>query len=306
MSTQLIAVLLGLLSAMSIAWGTVVRHQLGTVVAEGRGTVAGVAAAIRRPKWWAGSALAVSGYGLQLAALGFGSVLLVQPLLVLSLPFSLFLGARLYNRRLPMATVVWSLLLSMAVAVLVVFGNPLPGVDSPPLIVWAPTMFSGVAIFLGLYVSASTWLRPHKAFLLGIATGVVFGYLAMFSKALVDGFLDRGLLSIFVSWELWGLLGLMVLGVTTQQAAFNAGMLDKSLPPMTSAEPVTAFILGYVVLGERFQVEGPLGWTVIVTATVLMVAATVRLPVADQPSDRPFKHGEHVPPDPIPQDDPNH
>lgn len=287
MSTQLIAVLLGLLSAMAIAWGTVVRHQLGTVVAEGRGTVAGVAAAIRRPKWWAGSALAVSGYGLQLAALGFGSVLLVQPLLVLSLPFSLFLGARLYNRRLPVATVVWSLLLSMAVAVLVVFGNPLPGEDSPPLVVWAPTMLTGVAIFLGLYVSASTWLRRHKAFLLGIATGVVFGYLAMFSKALVDGFLDRGLLSIFVSWELWGLLGLMVLGVTTQQAAFNAGMLDKSLPPMTSAEPVTAFILGYLVLGECFQVEGVLGWAVILAATVLMVAATVRLPVADSPKHQP-------------------
>ncbi|WP_051259929.1 DMT family transporter [Corynebacterium sputi] len=306
MSTQLIAVLLGLLSAMAIAWGTVVRHQLGTVVAEGRGTVAGVAAAIRRPKWWAGSALAVSGYGLQLAALGFGSVLLVQPLLVLSLPFSLFLGARLYNQRLPMATVVWSLLLSMSVAVLVVFGNPLPGQDSPPFIVWAPTMFAGVAIFLGLYVSASTWLRNHKAFLLGVATGVVFGYLAMFSKALVDGFMDRGLLSIFVSWELWGLLGLMVLGVTTQQAAFNAGMLDKSLPPMTSAEPVTAFILGYLVLGERFQVEGLLGWIVILAATVLMVAATVRLPVADRPSDRPFERGQHVPPDPIPQDDPTH
>lgn len=302
MSSQLIAIILGLLSAVSIAWGTIVRHQLGITVSQGRGTFAGVAAAIRVPKWWLGSGLAIAGYGLQVAALGFGSVLLVQPLLVLSLPLSLILSARVYNRSLPTPTVVWSVLLAMAVAVLVVGGNPQAGSGAPPFHVWVPTMLVGVGLFLTLYVSASTWLRRYKAFLLGMATGLIYGYVAMFSKALVDAFLERELLSVFVSWELWGLISLAVLGVITQQAAFNAGMLSQSLPPMTSTEPITAFILGYLVLGERFQVESVLGWIAIVVATILMVTATVRLPVEDKPgnrrSDRPRERGEQVAPGP--------
>ena len=59
-----------------------------------------VSALARQPLWWAGSAADVAGYAAQAAALGLGSLLLVQPLLVTSLLFALPLGARWSGRTL--------------------------------------------------------------------------------------------------------------------------------------------------------------------------------------------------------------
>ena len=100
MHNQLLAVLLGLGSALTIAWGTVIRHRLADELPDGAGTMSGVWAVVSRPKWWAGVILAMTGYGLQIAALAFGTLLLVQPLLVMSLMFTLPLAAKIAGRRI--------------------------------------------------------------------------------------------------------------------------------------------------------------------------------------------------------------
>lgn len=45
---------------------------------------------------------------------------------------------------------------------------------------------------------------------------------------------------------------------------------------MTCAEPVVAFVLGYVVLGEKFQAQGT-QWIWMAAALVAMIASTVVL-----------------------------
>lgn len=64
--------------------------------------------------------------------------------------------------------------------------------------------------------------------------------------------------------------------MAVQQASFNAGALRNSLPAMTCAEPVVAFVLGYVVLGEKFQAQGT-QWIWMAAALVAMIASTVVL-----------------------------
>ena len=54
---------------------------------------------LRDRQWWLGSLVSAAGFGLQAAALGFGSVLLVQALLVTSLLFALPVNARITRRR---------------------------------------------------------------------------------------------------------------------------------------------------------------------------------------------------------------
>ncbi|MDK6966525.1 DMT family transporter, partial [Escherichia coli] len=73
----------------------------------------------------------------------------------------------------------------------------------------------------------------------------------MLSKSVVDTYVNDGLVQLLLSWELWLLVALAVIGVGLQQAAFNAGPLQASLPAMTVVEPIVAFSLGYIVLGER-------------------------------------------------------
>src|SRR5699024_2847499 len=185
----------------------------------------------------------------QIAALAFGSLLLVQPLLVMKLMFTLPLSAKFDGRRISRQEMSWAIILTVAVAVLVVLGNPLPGEPQPALSRWLPALGVGVVGFVLMYHAAGTLLRREKALVLGLATGWLYGYVAVLSKAVTDMWLHGGALELLKAWELWSLIALALIGVAVQQASFNAGALRSSLPAMTGGEPVVAFVLGYAVLG---------------------------------------------------------
>ena len=91
---------------------------------------------LRDRRWWLGSIVAAVGFGLQAAALGFGSVLLVQALLVTSLLFALPINARLSHRRVTRWEWTWAALLAAAVAVIVIVGNPTAGHSRASLETW--------------------------------------------------------------------------------------------------------------------------------------------------------------------------
>ncbi|EUA34454.1 hypothetical protein I552_5237 [Mycobacterium xenopi 3993] len=61
---------------------------------------------------------------LQAAALGLGSVLLVQALLVTALLFALPINARVTRRRMTRREWTWAALLAVAVAIVVTVGHP--------------------------------------------------------------------------------------------------------------------------------------------------------------------------------------
>ena len=94
-----IAALLALGAALFIAIGDVI-HQRSAheVTDEPVGHVQLFLRLLRDPMWWTGSIVAAVGFGLQAAALGLGSILLVQALLVSSLLFALPISAKLANR----------------------------------------------------------------------------------------------------------------------------------------------------------------------------------------------------------------
>ncbi|KQB84522.1 DMT family transporter [Corynebacterium oculi] len=278
MHSNLLAVLFALASALTIAWGTVVRHRIAEE-APADGSLKGSPFwnAISRPLWWAGTGTALLGYGLQVIALGFGTLLVVQPILVLSLMFTLPLSARYDGRRISPEEMGWAGLLTAAVAILVILGKPLPGNPHPPLERWIPALLVGAAVLILIERVAQRQIRRHKALLLGIVTGALFGYVAVLSKAVVDVFLQGSFLGLLTNWETYGLILGATLGTIVQQYSFNAGALKNSLPAMTIMEPVVAFGLGYAVLGERFQVTTALGWVLMGLALLAMILSTVAL-----------------------------
>ena len=117
-----LAVVFALGSALTIAWGTVVRHRIA--IASGENRSGAIMDAIKQPMWWVGVASALFGYLLQIIALAFGTLLVVQPILVLSLMFTLPLSAKYDGRRISASETAWAGLLTAAVAVLVIRGNP--------------------------------------------------------------------------------------------------------------------------------------------------------------------------------------
>ncbi|MEZ2121851.1 MULTISPECIES: DMT family transporter [unclassified Corynebacterium] len=278
MHNNVIAVLFALASALTIAWGTVIRHRVAEE-APGDGTTlrnTPILAVITRPLWWAGTFAALLGYALQIAALAFGTLLVVQPVLVLSLMFTFPMSAVYDGRRISKAETFWSLVLTIAVAVLVIHGKPRPGLLEPPLERWLPALAVGGLLLYIINRLAYTRVRRQKALLLGVVTGGVMGYVAVLSKAFVDVFVHQGFTGILLSWESYALLGGAILGTAVQQSSFNAGALQQSLPAMTVTEPIFAFALGYTVLGETFSVSG-FDWTWMALALLAMIVSTFLL-----------------------------
>lgn len=274
LENNLLAVVFALGSALTIAWGTVVRHRIAIESGENRSGA--IVDAIKQPMWWVGVASALFGYLLQVIALAFGTLLVVQPILVLSLMFTLPLSAKYDGRRISASETAWAGLLTVAVAVLVIRGNPAPGHREPDLAVWLVCLGIGALILLAFFVYALEQTAALRALVLGSITGAIMGYVAVLSKAVVDIFRDAGVPTLLASWELWGLIAFAGVGTAVQQASFNAGALKNSLPAMTVVEPLVAFVLGYIVLGEKFRITG-WEYAYMAAALVIMTVTTVVL-----------------------------
>ena len=132
-----IATLFALGAALFVAIGDVLQQRSAhDVTDEPVGHVALFLKLLKDKQWWLGSLVAGVGFGLQAAALGFGSVLLVQALLVTSLLFALPLSARFAGRRITRAEWMWAVVLAVAVAVIVTVGNPSKGESRAGLELW--------------------------------------------------------------------------------------------------------------------------------------------------------------------------
>ena len=230
---------------------------------------------LRDRQWWLGSLVAAAGFALQAAALGLGSVLLVQSLLVTSLLFALPVHARVAHRRVTRWEWTWAVLLAASVAVIVTVGNPTAGHSRASLETWtAVAAVMGPALLLCV-IAARLWTGPSAAVLLAVVSGALWGLFAVLTKGVVDR-LGHGVWATLGAPELYAWAAVGVAGTAWQQSSFRAGSLTASLPTMTVTEPVVGSVLGIVVLGETLR-PGDAGWFTLVAAAVVMVAATTAL-----------------------------
>ena len=286
-----IAALLALGAALFIAIGDVMhQRQAQEVTEEHLSHVAVFLRLLRDRQWWLGSLVAAVGFALQAAALGLGSVLLVQALLVTSLLFALPISARLSHRRVTRWEWTWAALLAAAVAVIVTVGNPTAGHSRASFETWtAVIVVLGPALVLCV-IGANVWKGPISAVLLAVVSGALWGIFAVLTKGVV-GRLDDGIVELLRTPELYVWVLVAVAGTAWQQFSFRAGTLTASLPTMTVTEPLVASVLGVVVLGEALRPSDAGGLTLVV-AVVVMIVATAALARGEAASavDRAASH----------------
>jgi drug/metabolite transporter (DMT)-like permease len=272
-----LAVFFGVLAAIFMAIGIVVRQRATTDVPPEKGvSTVMLATLVRRPLWWAGTAAAVAGYGFQAAALAFGSLLLVQPILVSALLFALPLSARLAGRRVTRGEWIWAILLTLSLSVFVALARASSGDYSTSLSASALTAVVCTAAVIGLVVLATRMRDWRRAVLFAVAVGVLFGVVAVLTKLVMHMLADGDVRDLFTTPVLYLLVVLGVLATLLQQSAFHAGSLQTSVPTMLVLEPVVAVVLGAVLLGEHPSVTG-LEPIALAAAAVVMTAATVAL-----------------------------
>jgi drug/metabolite transporter (DMT)-like permease len=275
--SQPIVVALALIAALCAALGMVVR-QLATrdVPADAGMSSAIVTSLLRNPLWWAGLATAAAGYGFQAAALSFGSLMLVQPLLVSALLFALPISARLAGRRVTRTEWGWALVLTLALAVFVSVAHPRQGHNDPSVGAWIVVAAIVVPLVLGCVLLAAKAVGTQRALYLATAVGVLFGLIAVLTKLCTHRVQVGSWRTLLETPALYLLVVLAVVATVLQQSALHAGALPASVPAMLVLEPVAAVLLGTMVLGEQLTARG-VGLVALPCALIAMAAATVAL-----------------------------
>ena len=269
------AALLGLLAAALFAVASVAQQKAAADVPDDKAMgLRLIGQLVRRPLWWAGSLGDAGGFLAQGAALGLGSLLLVQPLLVTALLFALPLGAAWAGRRLSRSDWLWAAVLSLSLAVFVVVADPTAGIDRAPGRDWLGVAAALTPVFALCLLGAAA-RRRNRAMLLAVATGILYGVTAALTKSVV-AHLGDGIVPLLSSWETYALAAVATLGTVCQQSAFQAGDLGVSMPAVTVLEPVVAVGIGVSILQEDLRTSG-LGWVVVALSTAGLAAGTVML-----------------------------
>jgi len=271
-----VVVLLALLAGFCVAVGMVTQHRATTAVPTERGMTSDIAVAMARsPLWWAGMVTTTAGYGFQALALAWGSLLVVQPLLVSCLLFALPMSARLGHRRVTGSEWKWALLLTGALVVFIVLARPDP-VNRPPMFSWA-VLAIALAPVLGVCVAAAARTDGRRrAGLLSVVVAVLIGIVAVLTKVCLDELAARGLLAMFSIPAPYALVGLTLVATLLKQSAFNAGALQVSVPIILVGEQLIAVALGLTILGEDLSLTLSEG-AVLFVAIVVMISATIAL-----------------------------
>jgi drug/metabolite transporter (DMT)-like permease len=275
-STTDSAALLAIAAALMIGVGDVLEQRSAQQVTDKPvGTFALFRRLLRDRRWWTGSLVAAAGFGLQAAALGLGSVVLVQALSVTSLLFALVISATVNHRRITRWQGIWAVLLVAAVAVVVTVGNPQAGNPRGSFQTWtvvAAIMGPGLILCV---IGARKFSGSIGALLLGLMSGSLWGLFTVLTKGVVDQ-LGHGIPALLRMPEVyaWALLG--IAATAWEQSAFRAGPLTASLPAVTVAEPIVGSVLGVTVLGETLRTND-VGLVAIGVSVAVMIAATVAL-----------------------------
>ena len=235
---------------------------------------------VRQPIWLAGVGSMILGFVLQVAALHFGTLAMVQPILATELlfvfAFMAVIGAGGVVRHDWMAGAA----MVVGLGVFLFTANPSGG----RLHATAPSWwFAGVST-LGLAllaaalafapISRRTSSPARKAATLGVATGISWGFVAAVIKEL-SSHTGAGF-GIFLTWSPYVLVLVGAASMLLSTHAFQAGPLAASQPGFTIVDPLVASLLGVFIFKEHFQ-TAPVDVVVEGVALVALVAGVVAI-----------------------------
>jgi hypothetical protein len=275
---NVLAVALAAASAATFAVSTAVQHRVTETapVSGGCGAVKLVLHLLGRPAWLAAQSVAVAGFALHALALHHGPIALVQPIVISGIVLVVPLRAAL-SRRLPSLLEVRAVALAaVGLAVFLVASDPGPGVHAELDV--RPAAFAAVGGGLALLVGGLarfTRTPTRRAFLLGVASGVLFGLVAGLLKLALQELADGGVLHMLSAWPTWAVLVAGVTGVLTNQMAYRTAHLSASMPVLNIVDGMGALVAGYVIFQEMPRTSP--GWLVLEIGALVSVAMGLRL-----------------------------
>jgi len=237
----------------------------------------------RRPAWLLGLASMIAGFAFQVSALHFGPLALVQPVLALELLFVFAYMALPGRSRVTVRPRDWLAAVAMSAGIGSFLGvaSPSGGRPDAPASLWWPVGL----VTLGLVVLALTVTygppRRHvasgsrRAAVLGVATGISWGFLAAVIKELSSQF-GQGITTVTTSWPLYVLIVTGAATLVLSSHALAAGPLAASQPGFTVLDPLWASLLGWFLFDEHVR-TGALDLSLEALALAIIVAGVAAL-----------------------------
>ncbi|MCW2495464.1 DMT family transporter [Jatrophihabitans sp.] len=248
-----LAIPLGVASAVVYGSSIVIQHDVAHASAADEDP-RGLLKLLRDPRWLMAIAGDFVGFLFQIGALAAGSVVVVQPLVVLMLPVSLGVGYLLGGPR----PRIWDYLSCASVigglaVFLVLIGDPKPGRVPHP----RPMAIAVVSVLaVGLIISISVMKRGRiaRGAAYGAVAGTYFGTLAVMVDAASNRFVSGGIHGLLATPRgLVPLASIVLLGlggIVLTQLSFQVGALAATLPANLAADPLTGVVFGAILLRE--------------------------------------------------------
>ncbi len=236
-------------------------------------------------RWLAGIGCDIGGWLLQFFALRSASLALVTPLFVAGLPMSI-IGAAWADRRRPVrAEWMASMVIVIGLVAFIAAARPGPGHPRASGTEWTMLGVAAIASVGGAVLLARGAPR-RRAFMLGAATGILYGVIAAITERTGD-LLNSGVVHALTTWVPYTLAVTSIIGLLLNQSAFQAGELRWSLPVLTVLEPIVAIVIGQTLFAEHIA-SGPAAVAGQVLGLVAMTAgifwlAQVRVPEPRRP-----------------------
>lgn len=241
---------------------------------------------VRRPRWLAGVGCTFAGDSVFSAAVGAGSVILVEAVFTVRLVFGLVIAALWGSRRVPARDVLGALAITSGLVAFLVVARPEPGTAEPPTARWAIGGGAVLALAAVLAWTGGRLAGARRALVLGLAAGALFGLQASLMKRSVAVLKHAGIEAMLGTWSTYAVVVVALGGMLLVQSAFGAAPLAASYPGVVIGQLLCSMAIGVAVLGGRIQ----LGAVALATgggALVLMLAGILVL------TRSPLITGEH-------------
>jgi hypothetical protein len=244
---------------------------------------------LRHPRWLAGQAFDALAFVLQAVALAFGTLVFVEPLLVLSLPITVALRAWSARRWPGHLGMTGSALCVVALSVFIGVGRPTAG-SSTLSRGEAMSLGIAVAVILAICLGSAAVARGNvRAVAFAAAAGTVYGVTAGLTKVVTTQLERAGIVGPLTDWELYTAIITGVTGVLLAQNALKPGALAAPVAVIILGDPLVAIAIGLLWLGESLN-SAPWAVAVQVLMLAMMVAGIAIL--ANQPESASAPTGE--------------
>jgi hypothetical protein len=274
---------------------TAVTEQLGTKRVKRRRALSPelLLDLLKQPLWLAGIATNVASFALQVVALRFGPLALVEPILVCDLIFAGLISAAL-RKRADLITGAGVLACAGGVAGFLVIARPSAGRQAIGLVEVLP-LLAGFAAVLAGCLALARWNRTVRPLALALACGAAYA-VTDFSIKLATPQLSGGLADLFTHWPVYAVAVIGAIGFVLNQNAFQAGdLLAPVLAIITIADTIGAIGLAWLFLDEKLasgpaEIAGEAASLLVMTVGIVILAhrspqAARRQDQAPRPAD---------------------